>query len=214
MHWFIRDERKVNNRNTASKHRADFIADRQEAAVESLVSAKRAKVLTSAKSNLGAWRIGTKPVNRPTGTVNLLENQPSMEASLQKLSQSDIRCSNNSQLEMAIADFFHCDGVSFNLAGSQRFARVIHCARLVGDDFKIPHRHKIGGPLLDINFQTCYDANIRSLTKESYVFGLAFMSDGATVKRMPLVNVLGMCANIPPVPLAIEDCSGKPYALE
>ena len=108
MHWFIRDERKVNSRNTASKHRADFIADRQEAAVESLVSAKRAKVLTSAKSNLGAWRIGTKPVNRPTGTVNLLENQPSMEASLQKLSQSDIRCSNNAQLEMAIADFFHC----------------------------------------------------------------------------------------------------------
>ena len=38
-------------------------------------------------------------------------------------------------------------------------------------------------------------------------FGLSWLSDGATISRMPLINTLAMCSNIPPTCAAIHDCS-------
>ena len=131
--------------------------------------------------------------------------QPSISASMQNM--GDIRKSNNATLEMAIADFFHSENIADAVVESPRFARLVRLSRLVGDDFVIPNRKKIGGELLDLNYQTTYKSNKEKLLKEARVFGLAFLGDGATIKRMPLMNVLAMTATVSPMTIAIQDCS-------
>jgi hypothetical protein len=90
---------------------------------------------------------------------------------------------------------------------SARFQRVIEVARLCGDEFVCPDWKKIGGELLDLNFETRYQANKAALLKEAQTFGLAFLGDGAAVKRMALLNILAMCANTPPITVSIQDCT-------
>jgi hypothetical protein len=59
----------------------------------------------------------------------------------------------------------------------------------------------VGGSLLDLNFKRKEEENLAKLRDGADVFGLCFLGDGATVKRMPLFNVLGANANTPPVVL-------------
>jgi hypothetical protein len=61
--------------------------------------------------------------------------------------------------------------------------------------------------LLDLNFQTNYNDNKTNLLKGADVFGLSFHGDGATVKRMPLMNILAACADTPPITVSIQDCT-------
>ncbi len=106
------------------------------------------------------------------------------------------------------------------------FKQLLDKARYVGSDFKIPSRKKIGGKffslltiipiianklsgdLLDINFQAIYDSNKRLTTEDAKWFGLSWIGDGATIKRMPLLNMLAMCGSKPPAVIAILDCTG------
>ena len=131
--------------------------------------------------------------------------QPSISAAFENT--TDIRKCNDASLEFALADFFHCENIPDQVVESDTLARVIKKARLVGSDFKMPSRSNIGGELLDLNFQMVYNSNKESLLKEASVFGLAFLGDGATIKRMPLINILGMCAGTPPITISIQDCT-------
>lgn len=131
--------------------------------------------------------------------------QPFITAAFQNV--TDIRKSNNASVEMAIANFFHCENISDQIVESPRFARLIKLARTVGDDFKLPSRKKIVGELLDLNYDVVYKQNKEDLCKEAQTFGLAFLGDGATIKRMPLLNILGMCGNTLPTTVAVVDCT-------
>jgi hypothetical protein len=71
----------------------------------------------------------------------------------------------------------------------------------------VPHRKKIGGELLDLNYRNTYERNKAELLKEVKIFGLAFMGDGATIHRMPLMNILAMSGVTPPITILIQDCS-------
>ena len=62
---------------------------------------------------------------------------------------------------------------------------LIKVCRLFGKDFVVLNRKKIGGELLDLNYQNLYERNKANLLKEVKVFGMAFMGDGATIYRMP-----------------------------
>jgi hypothetical protein len=130
--------------------------------------------------------------------------QPSISVSIQNL--GDIRKSNNDTVQMAIADFFHSENIADAVVESPRFARLVRVCRLVGDDFFIPNSWKIGGELLDLNYETTYKSNKEKLLKEASVFGLAFLGDNATNKRMPLMNVLAMTATVSPMTIVIQDC--------
>ena len=47
-----------------------------------------------------------------------------------------------------------------------------------------------------------------NLDKQAHIFGLAACGDDATVKRVPLVNVLMIGVNCPPAVERVADCSG------
>jgi hypothetical protein len=137
-----------------------------------------------------------------------LGNQPAIDTSFEHLVQQDLHRVNHAKMDMAIANFFHCDNIPDSAAESSRFALVIKYAALVGKDYKIPNRRKIGGPLLDLNYENCKETNKVSLLAEADTFGLVWLSDGATIHRMPLINILGVCANHHPTCVKIEDCTG------
>jgi hypothetical protein len=48
----------------------------------------------------------------------------------------------------------------------------------------VPNQKQIGGELLDFNYANVYEQNKANLLKFAKVFGLAFLSDGATIHRM------------------------------
>ncbi len=93
----------------------------------------------------------------------------------------DIQKSNNATIEMAIADFFHCENISDSVVESPRFIPLVSVCRLVGEDFVVPHQKKIGGELLNLNYANIYQQNKAKLLKFLKVFGLAFLGNGATI---------------------------------
>jgi hypothetical protein len=113
---------------------------------------------------------------------------------------------------MAIADFFHCKSIAGSVVELPRFGRLLKLARTVGSDFKISSRKKISGELLDLNYDAVYNENKTLLCNEASNFGLSFIGDGATIKRMPLLNILGLCATTPPITIAIVDCTNHMQA--
>jgi hypothetical protein len=119
----------------------------------------------------------------------------------------DIWKSNNATVEMSIADFFHCENILDSVAKAPRFLRLIRVCRLVGEDFVVPSHRKIVGKLLDLNYLNMYERNKAELLKEVKDFGLAFMSNGATIHWMPLLNILAMTGVTPPITVSIQDCS-------
>jgi hypothetical protein len=123
------------------------------------------------------------------------------------MQQGDIRQINKSSLDMVIADFFHCDNIPDNVAKSPRLKQIIMLAKAVGNDYKILTRQRIGGELLDLNFESQQDINRKMILKEANIFGLICMSDGATVKRMPLLNVLVGVINVPPTTVSVIDAT-------
>ncbi len=52
-----------------------------------------------------------------------------------------------------------------------------------------------------------YNKNIAKLLQNAEVFGLGWLGDGATIKRMPLLNILVLCGNTPPTVVSIIDCT-------
>jgi hypothetical protein len=79
--------------------------------------------------------------------------------------------------------------------------------RHVGDDFVIPNRKTIGGELLDINYENTYNLNKAELIREARVFGFVWMGDGATIHKMPLLNILALNGTTPPMTVSIHDCT-------
>ena len=66
---------------------------------------------------------------------------------------------------------------------------------------------KIGGELLDINYENTYNLNKAELIREARVFGFAWMGDGATIHKMPLMNILALNGTTPPMTVSIHDCT-------
>ncbi len=52
-----------------------------------------------------------------------------------------------------------------------------------------------------------YDKNISKLLQDAEVFGLRWLGDGATIKWMPLLNILVLCGSAPPTVVSIVDCT-------
>jgi hypothetical protein len=133
--------------------------------------------------------------------------QTTIDVAIGNTVQSDLRHSNNSRLTMAIADCIHSDGLPFRFGESPRFQKILRLAQTVGTDYIPPNRNHVAGRLLDLNYEMCRNKNKTDLLAEEDTFGLQFVGDGATIKRMPLINVLGICGFSTPKVLSIHDCS-------
>ncbi len=108
---------------------------------------------------------------------------------------------------MAIADFFHCENIPDAVVELPRFKRLVKVCPLVGEDFVVPNHKKNSGELLDINYENTYSLNKAELIKEAKAFGFAWMGNGATIHKMPLMNILALNGTTAPMTILILDCT-------
>ena len=113
------------------------------------------------------------------------------------------------RLTMAIADMIHSLGLPFALSSDKKFRLVLQLARAAGSSYQPPGRNAVAGDLLDLNYEQYLIKNINLLKKDADVFGLTYFGDGATVKKMPLINILASGVHRPVVVLEIVDCSDQ-----
>ena len=92
---------------------------------------------------------------------------------MEKSVQSDIRGNNNSQLHMAISDFFHCYNIQDRSVESCRFLTLLAKALLFGNDFKCPNRRQVGGEFLDHKYGGCSYQNPILVGEYADIFGLS-----------------------------------------
>jgi hypothetical protein len=81
--------------------------------------------------------------------------------------------------------------------GNNEFEKVI----------RPPSRKDIAGRILDALYITNWKDQMHTLLSEAKVFGITVFGDGATIKTVPLVNVLAAGVNNPFALLDISDCS-------
>ena len=115
--------------------------------------------------------------------------------------------SGDCKLTMAVADLIHSCGLPFSLSSHPKFKKVLQLAKCVGTDYKPPSRIAVAGSLLDVNYDAYIKKNNEEVMKEANVYGLSFYGDGATVKKMPLINILVAGAHMTTHVLDIVDCT-------
>ena len=97
--------------------------------------------------------------------------------------------SNETCLTFAIADLIISEGLSFNLAQKPRFKKVLELAKYASIRYQPPNRKLISNDLLDVIYDQNTERNLSLIEKESEIFGLLFLGDGATISRVPLLNI-------------------------
>jgi hypothetical protein len=113
------------------------------------------------------------------------------------------------RMDIAIADFIFSNGLPISLVECAKFHKLIQSARHIPPKYTPPYRKKMAGPLLDDIYQSTYDEQMRSLLKESKVFGIALFGDGATIQKVPMMIFLGSSPNNPFALLDIVDCTSE-----
>lgn len=112
-----------------------------------------------------------------------------------------------SKLTMAIADFIHSCGLPFRIADHPKFRMVVQLSKFAGATYKFPGRNQVATELLDCNYETYMKSTNESLLKDINIFGLSFYGDGATVRRMPLLNIMASGGYVHTAVLEIVDCT-------
>ena len=99
--------------------------------------------------------------------------------------------SNETRLTVAIAYLIISEGLYFNLSQKRRFKKVLELARTVSKCYQPPNRKLIYKDDQNI------ERNLSLIEKESDIFGLLFLGGGATISRVPLLNILVSGKNLP-----------------
>lgn len=110
------------------------------------------------------------------------------------------------KMNIAIADFIHSNCLPFSLADDPKFLKLIEVAKSLGK-YKPPSWQLIGSKYLDALHKINWDEQMKTLRSEATIFGITIFGDGATIKTVPLLNVLGAGVNNPFALLDIADCT-------
>jgi hypothetical protein len=165
----------------------------------------QSSLATKVREGASHSSISTSMRGSMTSTPSALSSQSSISAFIQNMG---IRKSHNAIVEMAIADFFHSENIPDAVVVElPRFKRLVKVCCLVGEDLVVPNCKKVGGELLDVNYENTYSLNKTELMKEAKIFGFAWMGDGATIHKMPLMNILALNGITAPMTILIHNCT-------
>ncbi len=109
------------------------------------------------------------------------------------------------RMDIAIADFIFSNGLPISLVECTKFNKLIQSTRHIPPKYTSPYWKKMAGPLRDNIYQSTYDEQMRSLLKESKVFGIALFGNSPTLRKVPMMIFLGSSPNNPVALLDIVD---------
>ncbi len=142
----------------------------------------------------------------PSSFFNLKKSKSGVVTQM-KLCGNAIDPNAPAHMDVAIAGFIHSHCLPFSLAGDPKLMKIIEEARNLGPLYTPPNRHDIGGRYLDALYVTHWTKQMKTLLSEACIFGVTVFGDGATIKTLPLVNVLAACVNNDFALLEIADCT-------
>jgi hypothetical protein len=96
------------------------------------------------------------------------------------------------QMDITFADLIFSNRLPISLVECTKFNKLIQSVRHIPPKYTPPYRKKMEGLLLDNVYQSTYDEQMRSLLKESKVFGIALFGNGTTIHKVPMMNVLDL----------------------
>ena len=105
--------------------------------------------------------------------------------------------SNENLLTVPIANLILSEGLSLNISPKPRFKKVLDLARTVSKYSQPPNIKLISKDLFDVIHDHNMERNLSLIEKESDIFGLLFLGDGAPISRFPLLNILVSGKNLP-----------------
>ena len=97
---------------------------------------------------------------------------------------------NETRLTVEIADIIISEGLSFNISQKPWFKKVLELARTVSKCYQPPNIKLISKDLLGVIHDKNMEVNLSLIEKESDIFGLLFLGDGATISVVPLLKIL------------------------
>ena len=114
--------------------------------------------------------------------------------------------SNEALCNIAIAQIIHSLDLPLPLPWPFICA-VLKTARTVRRKYGPRNRQHIGGTLLNANYNNVCNLNKKKLLDNSNITGLQAIGDGATIRKIPLFNVLASTHDAAPIVLAVHDYS-------
>jgi hypothetical protein len=124
-----------------------------------------------------------------------------------KLYGNEIKLESGDCCHIAIADFICSNALPFSLPECPKFCMVLEIAREMGPYDQPLDCRLLGGKLIDSLFKVCFADLMSSLLSKSEIFGISVFGDGATIKSIPLINILAASPNNPFALLDIVDCT-------
>ncbi len=113
-------------------------------------------------------------------------------------------------LDDAIGQLIFENGLAFRLSDSNALQQIIKLSKHVPASYKPPGRMKVSGPLLDAAFNRLMEHGRRQFdSQEAMIFGLSLIGDGATIKKMPLFNIIVSMTTEPC--FVVKVCDARPY---
>lgn len=99
------------------------------------------------------------------------------------------------EVDGAILDMFDGLGIAHAKVEHPLFQRAIRSIRNAPSDYKLPGRTTLGGSILEQQYQCNVDERSKHLQHEQVKkFGMTTTTDGATLQKTPLLNLIMICA--------------------
>ena len=111
------------------------------------------------------------------------------------------------QLSLMINHFITANALPFHLSECPLLNRMLVLARNTNNSYKPPRKDEMSGALLDANYTSYQTSSLTKLLTNANVFGLGIYGDGATIGKIPMMNILAASANNPNCIIDIVDCS-------
>ena len=102
------------------------------------------------------------------------------------------------------------NGVQFRFINDPEFREAVeYIATIHPDQWSWCDRKELSGNILNDMYQTQLRESYDSLKKDCKTCGFCMMGDGATIKKVPLINIMAQAGGDHPLPLEIVDCSSR-----
>jgi hypothetical protein len=111
------------------------------------------------------------------------------------------------QLSLMINHFITANALPFHLSECPLLNRMLVLARNTNNSYKPPRRTEMSGALLDANYTAYQSSSLQKLLTNANIFGLGIYGDGATIGKIPMMNILAASAGNPNCVIDIIDCS-------
>jgi hypothetical protein len=205
-------EKKTKKRETANsvqKSLEDTI-EVHNTSTASALDAKRRKTALVSRATKSSESASTLTTHTTNNTIISVDGQSS-SGKIKNFLQLKVHDGSNalveSTLKMAITDMIHSCGLPFRLSSNIKFRRVLNLARNVPSNYCPPGRNQVATELLDINYDLYMERNRSNLIEDIDIFGLTFYGDGATVRKMPLINILASGGHLHTAVIEIVDAT-------